>query len=43
MKEIKLSFDINIVLDQTDIHYVKEELLKMREDLFLKVLEKVLS
>jgi len=43
MKEIKLSFDINIALNQTDIHYVEEELLKMREDLFLKVLEKVLS
>ena len=43
MKEINLSFNISIVLNQIDIHFIEEELLKMREDVFLKVLKKVLS
>jgi len=43
MKEIKLSFKLSIVLNQTDIHWVEEELLKMRQELFLEVLEKVIS
>jgi len=43
MKEIKLSFKLSIVLNQTDIHFVEEELLKMRQELFLEVLKKVLS
>ena len=43
MKEIKLSFDLSIVLNQTDIHFVEEKLLKMREEVFLEVLEKVIS
>lgn len=43
MKEIKLSFDLSIVLNQSDIHFVEEKLLKMREELFIEVLEKVIS
>ena len=44
MKEINLSFKLSIVLNQTDIHFVVEEkLLKMREEVFLEVLEKVIS
>jgi len=42
MKEINLSFNVSIVLNQTDIHFIEEELLKTREDIFLKVLEKTL-
>jgi hypothetical protein len=30
-KEIKLSFEVSIVLKQTDVHWVEEELLRMRE------------
>ena len=43
MKEIKLSFKLSIVLNQSDIHFVEEELLKIREEIFLEVLEKVVS
>jgi len=43
MKEIKLSFKLSIVLNQTDIHFVEEKLLRMREELFLEVLEKVIA
>jgi hypothetical protein len=43
MKEINLSFKLSIVLNQTDIHFVEEKLLKMREELFIEVLEKVIS
>lgn len=42
MKEINLSFNVNILLNQTDIHFIEEEMLKMREDIFLNVLEKTL-
>jgi hypothetical protein len=43
MKEIKLSFKLSIVLNQSDIHWVEEKLLRMREELFLEILEKVIS
>jgi len=43
VKEIKLSFDLSIVLNQTDIHFVEDELLKIREEMFLEVLEKVIT
>lgn len=42
MKEINLSFDVSILLNQTDIHFIEEEMLKMREDIFLNILEKAL-
>mgnify|MGYP001774650706 CR=1 FL=1 len=43
MKEIRLSFDLRIALKQTDIHWVEEELLRLREEVFLEVLRKVLE
>jgi len=42
MKEIKLSFDLRIALKQTDVHWVEEELLRLREEIFLEVLRRVL-
>lgn len=42
MKKIKLSFNISIVLNQTDFYFIWEKFIKKREDIFLKVLEKVL-
>ena len=32
LKEIKLSFGVSIVLKQIDVHWVEEELLRMREE-----------
>jgi RNase P subunit RPR2 len=34
MKEIKPSFKISIALNQTDIHWIEEELLRIREEIF---------
>lgn len=34
MKEIRLSFEITIPLRQTDVHWVEEELLRVREEVF---------
>lgn len=43
MKEIKPSFKISIALNQTDIHWIEEELLlRIREEIFKKVFNKVL-
>jgi len=42
MKEIKLSLDLRIALKQTDVHWVEEELLKLREQIFLEILRRVL-
>jgi len=42
MKEIRLSFEVSVALKQTDIHGVEEELLRMREELFLEVLRRVM-
>lgn len=42
MKEIKHSFKISISLNQTDIHWIEEELLRIREETFKEVLSKVL-
>jgi hypothetical protein len=42
MKEIKLSFGLRIALKQTDVHWVEEELLRLREEIFLEVLRGVL-
>lgn len=43
MKEIKISFTISIPLKQTDIHWIEEELLKQREEVFKEALHKVLK
>jgi hypothetical protein len=42
MKEIKISFEVSIVLKQTDVHWVEEELLRMREEVFLGILKRVM-
>ena len=43
MKEIRLSFEVSIALKQTDVHWVEEELLRIREELFLEVLKRVMA
>jgi len=42
VKEIKLSFDINLALKQYDVHWIEEQLLHLREEVFLDMLRKVL-
>jgi len=42
MKEIKLSLDINISLKRHDVHWIEDELLKLREETFLKVFRQLL-
>ncbi len=32
MKEIKIFFKVSIVLKQTDVQWIKEELLRVREE-----------
>lgn len=41
MEGIKISFEVSIVLKQIDVHWVEEELLRMREEVFLGVLKRV--
>ncbi len=36
MKEIRLSFELKIALKQTDVHWVEEELLRLRKEGFLE-------
>jgi len=43
MKEIKLSFDINLTLKQYDVHWIEQQLLRLREEVFLNILWKVLQ
>lgn len=43
MKEIKVSFTISIPLKQTDIHWIEEELLKKREEVFIEAMKKVME
>lgn len=43
MKEMELSFTIRILPRQTDVHWIEEELLRIREEVFLGVLKKVLE
>ena len=43
MKEIRVSFDVNIALRQRDVHWIEEELLRIREEVFLGILKKVLD
>jgi hypothetical protein len=42
MKEIELSFTIRIQPSLTDVHWIEEELLRLREEVFLRVLERVM-
>jgi hypothetical protein len=41
VKEIKLSFDINLALKQLDVHWIEEQLLDLREEIFLDMLRKI--
>lgn len=43
MKEIRLSFDINLSLKQYDVHWIEEQLLRLREEAFLEMLQKILG
>jgi hypothetical protein len=43
VKEIRLSFDINLTLKQYDVHWIEEQLLKLREEVFLEMLQKILG
>lgn len=43
MKEIKLSFDIKLALKQHDVHWIEEQLLDLREEIFLDMLRKILQ
>jgi len=43
MKEIELSFTIRILPKQTDVHWIEEELLRIRGEVFLGVLKRVLD
>jgi hypothetical protein len=43
MKEIELSFAIRILPKQTDVHWIEEELLRIRGEVFLGVLKRVLE
>jgi hypothetical protein len=43
MKEIKISFTISIPLKQTDIHWIEEELLKKREEVFIEAMKEVIK
>lgn len=43
MKEIRVSFEVNIALRQRDVHWVEEELLRVREEVFLKVFRRVME
>ena len=43
MKEIRISFDVSIALRQRDVHWLEEELLRIREEVFLGVLKRVLD
>ena len=42
MKELNLSFDIRIALKRHDVHWIEDELLKFREETFLKVFREIL-
>ena len=43
MKEIEISFDIKVTLDQTDVHWIEQQLLTLRQEVFIKALERVLT
>jgi len=41
MKEIRISLDIKIALKRHDVHWIEEELLRVREEAFLGVLRRI--
>lgn len=43
MKEIRISLKLKIALRRHDVHWIEEELLRLREDIFLGILERVLE
>jgi hypothetical protein len=43
VKEIRLSFDINLTLKRYDVHWIEEQLLQLREEAFLEMLQKILG
>jgi len=43
VKEIKLSFNINLTLKQHDVHWIEEQLLQLREEVFLDMLRKIIQ
>lgn len=43
MKEIRISLKLRIALRRHDVHWIEEELLRLREELFLGILERVLE
>lgn len=43
MKEIRITFDINLSLDRCDVNYLEDELLKRREEVFKKITAIVLK
>ena|GEM_PF-2194445 len=43
IKEIKISFTIGIPLRKIDIHWIEEELLKKREEVFMEVMKEVIK
>jgi len=43
MKEIKVSFEIRIASRRTDVHWVKQELLSVRQEVCLKVFMRVME
>ena len=42
MKEIELSFEVRVALNQCDVHSIEEGLLRLREEIFLGVLKRVM-
>jgi len=43
MKEIKLSFEVSIVLKQTYVHWVEKELLRIRVEVLLGIFRRVMG
>lgn len=43
MKEINFSFKLRISLKQRDDHWMEEELLRLRDEMFLEVLKRILG
>lgn len=43
MKEIKISFEVSIAIKQTDVHWIEEELLQVRQEVFMEILKQVMS
>ena len=41
MEKIELSFSIRILPSQADVHWIEEELLRLREEGFLRIMEGV--